>query len=92
MERPFLSTEIEARRKIAGLGLVRKHPYQPQMIQFDVFNDPLWQANIEAQQGNFQLDRYRSLAFQHGHLVYNPRDQEWIPNATDNPSANCPGK
>ena len=25
-------------------------------------------------------------------MVYNPRDHNWIPNATDNPSANCPGK
>ena len=25
-------------------------------------------------------------------MVYNPRDQEWIPNATDNPWANCPGQ
>ena len=25
-------------------------------------------------------------------MVYNPRDHEWIPNATDNPWANCPGK
>ena len=76
MEKPFHRTEIDARRKIARLGLVRKNHYQPQMIKFDVFNDPLWQANIEAEQDSFQLDRYRSLAFQHGHVVYNPRDQE----------------
>ena len=25
-------------------------------------------------------------------MVYNPRDHNWIPNATDNPWANCPGK
>ena len=25
-------------------------------------------------------------------MVYNPRDDEWIPNTTDNPRAICPGK
>ena len=25
-------------------------------------------------------------------MVYDPRDREWIPNATDDPLANCPGK
>ena len=25
-------------------------------------------------------------------MVYNPRDHNWIPNATDSPWANCPGK
>ena len=25
-------------------------------------------------------------------MVYNARDHNWIPNATDNPWANCPGK
>ena len=48
------------------------------MIQFDVLNDPSWQANTEAKQGRFQLDRYRSFAFQHGNMVYNPRDRTMI--------------
>ena len=47
---------------------------------------------IEAKQGRFQPDRYRPFALQHGSLVYNPKDQEWIPNATDNHWANCPGR
>ena len=63
-----------------------KHHYLPQILQFDVLDDPRWQANIEAKQGLFQLDRYRPFAFQHG------RDHEWIPTATDNPWANSPGK
>ena len=25
-------------------------------------------------------------------MVYNPRDHEWIPNATDNSWVNCPGR
>ena len=62
------------------------------MIQFDVLDDPRWQANMEENQGRFRLDRYRPFAFQHGSMVYNPRDHNWIPNATDNPRANCPGK
>ena len=40
----------------------------------------------------FSICRYRPFAFQHGHMVYNPRDHEWIPNAKVNPWANCPGK
>ena len=74
------------------VGLISKRRYHPQKIQFDVLDDSRWQANIEAKQGRFQLDRYRPFAFQHGSLVYNPRDHEWIPNATDNPWAICPGK
>ena len=92
MERPFFPTKIEARREIACVGFINKHHYNPQIIQFDVIDDPRWQANIEAKQGRFQLDRYRPFAFQHGSMVYNPRDHNWIPNATDNPWANCPGK
>ena len=92
MERPFFPTEIEARRELARVGLVSKDHYHPDMIQFDILDDPRWQANIEAKQGRFQLDGYRSFAFQHESMVYNPRDHEWIPKATDNPWANCPGK
>ena len=85
MERPFFPTEIEVRREIARIGLISKHHYHPQIIQFDVLDDPRLQAIFEAKQGHFQLDRYRPCAFQHGNMVYNPRDHEWIPNATDNP-------
>ena len=92
MERPFFPTEIEARSELGRVGLISKHHYRPQMIQFDELDDPRWQANIEEKQGRFRLDRYRPFAFQHGSIVYNPLDHNWIPNATDNPWANCPGK
>ena len=62
------------------------------MIRFDELDDPRWQANIEEKQGRFRLDHYRPFSFQHGSMVYNPRNHSWIPNATDNPWANCPGK
>ena len=91
-ERPFFPTEIEARRELACIGLIGKNHYRRQMIQFAVLDDPCWQANIEEKQGRFRLDRYRPFSFQHGSMVYNPRDHNWIPNGTDNPWANCPGK
>ena len=84
--------EIEARGEFASVGVIRKHHYNPQLIQFDVLDDPRWRDNIEEKEGRFQLDRSRPFAFQHGSMVYNPRDHEWIPNATANPWANCPGK
>ena len=40
MERPFFPREIEARRELARVGLISKNPYRPQMIQFDVLDDP----------------------------------------------------
>ena len=92
MERPFFPTEIEARRKIVRVGLISKHCYRLQMIQFDVFDNPCWQANIEEKQGRFRLDRYRTFSFQHGSMVYNPRDHNCISNFKDGPWANCPGK
>ena len=92
MEKPFFPTEIESRRELAPVGLINKEHYHPQIFQFDVLDDPRWQANIEAKKSRFQLDRYRPFAFQHGSMVYNPRDHEWIPNATENPWANCPGQ
>ena len=92
MVRLFFSTEIEARNELARVGLISKHHYRPQMIQFDVLDEPRWQAVLEQKQGRFRLDRYRPSAFQHERIVYNPRNHNWIPNATDNPWANCPGK
>ena len=92
LERPFFPTEIEALRELARVGLISKHHYRPRMIQFDVLDDPRWQANIEEKQERFQLDRYRPFAFQHGSMVFNPLNHNWIPNATDNPWANCTGK
>ena len=53
MERPFFPTDIEARRELARVGLISKHHYRAQMIQFDVLADPRWQANIEEKQGRF---------------------------------------
>ena len=76
MERLSFSTEIEARRELARVGLISKHHYYPQIIEFDVLDDPRWQANIEAKQGRFLLDRYRPFAFYHGSMVYNPMDHE----------------
>ena len=73
MEGPFFPTKIEARRELARIGLISEQHYHPQIIQFDVLDDPRWQANVEAKQGRFELDRYRSFAFQHGNMVYNPR-------------------
>ena len=92
MKRPFFPAEIETRRELALVGLISEHHYHPQIIYFDVLGDPCWQADIEARQARFQLDRYRPVAFQHGSMVYNPRDHEWIPKATNNPWASCPGK
>ena len=57
-----------------------------------MLDGPQWQARIEEKQGRFQFDRFRPFAFQHGILVYNPNDCNWIPNATDDPWTNCPGK
>ena len=74
MERPFFPKEIKDRRELARVGLISKHHYHSQIIQFDVIDDPRWQANIEAKQGSFQRDRYRPFAFQHGSMVYSPRD------------------
>ena len=88
----FFPTETEARRELARVAIISKHHYHPQIIQFDILDDPLWQSNIETKQGPFQLDRYRPCAFQHGSMAYNPRDHEWIPNATHNAWANSPGK
>ena len=85
MERPFFPTEIEARREIARVGLISKHHYDPQIIHFDVLDDPRWQANIEAKQGIFQLDRSRTFTFQHGSMLYNARNHEWIPSTIDKP-------
>ena len=82
----------EARRENARVRLISKTHYQPQMTQFDVLDDPRWQAKIEEKQGGFRLDRFRPFAFQHGSTVHNPSDHNWIPNATENPWANCPGK
>ena len=39
-----------------------------------------------------QLDRYRPFSSQQGSIVYNPQDPNWIPIATDNPWAKCPGR
>ena len=88
MERLLFPTEIEVLVEIARVGLVSKHHYNAQMIVFDVLNNPRWHADIEAKQSRFQLYRYRPFAFQNVSMVYNSRDLEWIPNATDNPWAN----
>ena len=89
---PFFPIEINARRELARIGLISKHHYHPQIIQFDVLYDPRSQANIETKEGRFQLDCNRTFAFQQGSMVYNPRDHERIPNATNNHWANCLGK
>ena len=53
MKRPFFPTEIQARGELARLGLINEHNYHPQLIQLDFFNNPRWQANIEAKEGRF---------------------------------------
>ena len=53
MERLFFPAEIEARRELARIGLISKHHYYPQMIQFDVLDNPRCQAKIEEKQGRF---------------------------------------
>ena len=53
MKKPLFPTEIEACRKLARVGIISKHHYRPQMIKFDVLDDPRWQANIEEKRGPF---------------------------------------
>ena len=53
MEEPLFSTEIEACRELARVGLMNNYHYRPQMIQFDLLVDPRWQANIEEKRGPF---------------------------------------
>ena len=53
MERPFCPTEIEARRGLARIGLISKYQYHPQIIQFDVLDNPRWQAKIQAKKAVF---------------------------------------
>ena len=62
MERPFFPTQIEARRDLGRVGLISKNHYRPQMVQFDVLDDPRWQAKIEEKQGRFRLDPYRPFS------------------------------
>ena len=40
MKRPSFPTDTEARRELARVGLISKHHYRPQMIPFDVLDDP----------------------------------------------------
>ena len=89
MERLFFHAEIEARRELARIDLKNKQHHRPNLIQFDLLNNQCWQANVEAKQGRFQLDRHCIFAVRHGNHVFNPRDVDWIPNATDH-WANCP--
>ena len=42
MEIPFFPTEIKARREPARVGLISKHYHHPQIMQFDVIDDPRW--------------------------------------------------
>ena len=70
MERPFFPTQSEARRELAGVGLINKNHYRPQKIHFDVIDDPCWQANIEEKQGSFRLDRYRPFSFQAWFIIH----------------------
>ena len=63
MERPFLSTETETRRKLVRIGLANKHQYAPLILLFDLLNGPRWPAIIEAKQGRLQLYRYCPLLF-----------------------------
>ena len=69
MEGPSFPTDIEALRELASFGLVSKHQYHPQLMQFDVLYDSFWQANIKSKQGRFQLDRFYPFAFQHRNKV-----------------------
>ena len=38
MERPFFPTEIGARSQLARVGLISKHHYHPEILQFDVLD------------------------------------------------------
>ena len=83
MERPFFPTKNGACRDFARVSLISEHHCRPQMIQFDVLDDPRLQANIEEKQGRFRLDRFIYFAFQQGSMADNPRNQNWIPNCPD---------
>ena len=60
------------------------------MIYFEVLDNTRWQANIEEKQVCYRLDLYWPFAFQHGSMIYNTYNHNWIPNATDNPWAKTP--
>ena len=59
LERLIFRPKNEALREIAHTGLINKQ----QLIQFDLLNGERWQANIEAKQGGFHLNRYLHFVF-----------------------------
>ena len=82
MERPFFPTEIEARRELARPGLIKKHHYHPELIQFSLLNGPRWQSNKEAKQGRFHLDRYDSFGFQVSYITQRTMIGSQMPQTT----------
>ena len=80
MERPFFPSKfklVESLREFA--------------LQFGLVNNPSWQLNIKAKQERFHFDHFRPFALKHANLVYNPRNNNWILNSTENSRSNCEG-
>ena len=59
------------------------------MVNFQVFPDSAYQAELERYQGHLKLDDKYQLHGAHGRLNYDLHDKNWIPHIGINNPSNC---
>ena len=83
----------EVRNELARIRILKNVNYQPKnyKILFNFMNNPSLQNRLEKAQGEIRFPYNTPLTPPYGRLVYDHKDETWVPIASNNKQSNCKG-
>ena len=77
------------KNELLRLNLTSNKNSNRQLINFQVFTDSAYQAELERYQGHIKLDKKYPYNGAHGRLIYDLYEKHWIPHIGINNPSNC---
>ena len=79
----------DCKNELLRLNLTRNKNTDRKIVNFQVFADSVYQAELERYQGHVKLDEKNPYNGAHGRLTYYIHDKHWIPRIGINDLLNC---
>ena len=89
IERLLHLSPQDCKNELGRLNLTQNEGMNKKHVNFQVFPDLAYQAELEKQQGHIRLDRNFPFHGTHGRLTYDLHDKHWIPHIGINDPSNC---
>ena len=89
IERLLHLSPDDCKNELRRLNITRNKHSDRKIVNFQVFADSVYQAELERYQGHIQLAEKYPNNGAHGRLIYDIHDKHWIPHIGINNPSNC---